>query len=156
MLRGLIDTQPDLQIAWLELVGLLAQQKRVDDARQVIAEAQTKIKLPQEQVELVVGQCFEALGDLETAEKHFIEARDSKPDDVGLTRRWPRSTCARGMRPRRKSSRKSMRPRRNSSLSVCYRRQRRTKPSVNTLPGATGSSPRSSPLVARTGNFGRP
>ncbi|HEY1599327.1 MAG TPA: tetratricopeptide repeat protein [Pirellulales bacterium] len=84
LLRGLVDTQPQLPLGWFELVRYLKLHQREDDARAVIAQAE--VKLPKEEVDLAVGQCYELIGDLPNAEKSFVKAHEGAADDLGVTR----------------------------------------------------------------------
>ena len=84
LLRELVAKQPELPLAWFELVRFLKMQRREDDAREVISEAAAK--LPKDEADLAMGQCYELMGDMDAAEKSFVQARDAKPNDLGLAR----------------------------------------------------------------------
>ncbi|MBI2824344.1 MAG: tetratricopeptide repeat protein [Planctomycetia bacterium] len=84
LLRQVVERKPELEMGWTELARCLNNMKRESDARDVIAEAQAK--LPKDKVELVSAQCFELIGDKESAEEHYRKARDENPGDLGLTR----------------------------------------------------------------------
>ena len=84
LLRELAAKQPKLPLAWFELVRFLKTHRREDDAHEVISEAAAK--LPKDEVDLAVGQCYELIGDMDAAEKSFVQARDAAPDDLGMTR----------------------------------------------------------------------
>ncbi len=84
LLRELVEKHPDLPLGWFELVRFLKLKQRDEDARQVVLAAQQK--LPKDQTDLAMAQCYELLDDMTTAEQFFLKARDAKPNDLGLAR----------------------------------------------------------------------
>ncbi|HZZ82334.1 MAG TPA: tetratricopeptide repeat protein [Gemmataceae bacterium] len=84
LLRGLVESHSDFPLGWFELIRILKAKHRDDEAREVVLAAEGK--LPKENYDLAMAQCYELLGDMPTAEKYFLKARDARPDDLGLAR----------------------------------------------------------------------
>ncbi|HEY0983603.1 tetratricopeptide repeat protein [Schlesneria sp.] len=72
--------------AWIGLVRALVQNKQIDQAEATIAEAQKTLEA--DQVDLVLAQCYDALGNKDLAQTHFQQALKKAPEDSELTRRW--------------------------------------------------------------------
>jgi tetratricopeptide (TPR) repeat protein len=84
LFRELVEKHPELPLGWFELMRFLKTRQRDEDAKEVVLQAQEK--LPKDQIDLSMAQCYELLGDMPTAEKYFLKARDAKPNDLGLAR----------------------------------------------------------------------
>jgi cellulose synthase operon protein C len=92
--RELADGNPE---PWVALVQFLANAKKNQQALEEIERA--KSKLTPDRRPLALGQCYEAIGRLESARQHFQEALASKPDDVVVVRALA-GFYMRGGRPR--------------------------------------------------------
>ena len=82
-LRHALAIRDNLPEPWVALVTFYANDDRVkeaDDALRTMADKLSSSKLP-----LALALCEEALGRLEPAEKHYLEARTNQPSD-GVTR----------------------------------------------------------------------
>jgi tetratricopeptide (TPR) repeat protein len=77
----LAPREPAAHVAWVQF---LARQKRLDEAVAAVDEAGKQ--LPAEQRDLVMGQCYEGLGRLEDAQKHYEKALEARRDDIAVIR----------------------------------------------------------------------
>jgi tetratricopeptide (TPR) repeat protein len=69
---------------WLALVRFLAQQKRLAEADQAVAQAAER--LPEEVKLLTLAQCHQVLGEEERAAEYFRQASEARPEDVQVIR----------------------------------------------------------------------
>jgi tetratricopeptide (TPR) repeat protein len=82
-LRRAVALAPDVPETWVVLVEFLAAQHR-DQAEAEIAKATTK--LPKEQADLALAQCYEAVGKLEESRRHYDAALAAHPNDAAIVR----------------------------------------------------------------------
>jgi len=82
-LRKAVEVQPDEPAAWVALVLFLARTQQTQEAEAAIEQA--KQSLPEKQVPLVLGLCYEQLRDIEKAEEYYLRAVELNPDNVGLS-----------------------------------------------------------------------
>jgi tetratricopeptide (TPR) repeat protein len=97
--KVLVETKPKeaeqhldraLQIApkepavWVARVQFFARMKRFEDALAAVEQAGKQLE-PKDR-ELILGQCYEGLGRLEDAQKHYKKALDDRPEDVIVIR----------------------------------------------------------------------
>ncbi len=81
-LRKAVELQPEEPAAWVALVLFLAQTEKTEEAEAAIEKA--KQSLPEQQVPLVLGLCYEQLRRLDEAEEQYRAAVEANPDNVGL------------------------------------------------------------------------
>jgi tetratricopeptide (TPR) repeat protein len=79
-LRSALQADPKMVDAWVMLVGVLMSQNKKNDATTVIEEA--KLRVPADQRDLIVAQCYEVVNDKKRAEQYYLTASKSKPDDL--------------------------------------------------------------------------
>jgi len=82
-LRQAVELGSDVGETWVALVQFLARRDAAE-AKKVIAEAQKK--LPAEQAPLALAQCYEVIGELDTAETQYRAAVQAKPNDMAVQR----------------------------------------------------------------------
>jgi len=78
------ELNPQLADAWLALIGLLAQTDKQAEAKEAIVRAREN--LPEEMVNLVLGQGYLAVRDFEKAEEAFLAALQEHPQSKPLLR----------------------------------------------------------------------
>jgi tetratricopeptide (TPR) repeat protein len=81
-LRHAVELRDNVRDTWVALITFYANNEKVkeaDDALRTMTD-----KLPPGQTPLALALCEEALGRLEQAEQHYLEARTKQPSD-GLT-----------------------------------------------------------------------
>jgi tetratricopeptide (TPR) repeat protein len=79
-LRRAVELGPNVPETWIALIEFLASQQQLDRAEAEIARAQGK--LPAEQADLALAQCYEAVGKPDAARKHYETAVAARPQDV--------------------------------------------------------------------------
>ncbi|MGA2031435.1 MAG: tetratricopeptide repeat protein [Thermoguttaceae bacterium] len=85
-LRKAVALDEKIPETWIALVQLLATTGQMGKAREVVAQAQSR--LPARTIAITLAQCYEAMGDQEQAQGKYKEALDAAPNDVGTLRRF--------------------------------------------------------------------
>jgi tetratricopeptide (TPR) repeat protein len=83
-LRHAVELADTLPETWVVLIEFLAARNRLDDAAAEIDKA--RAKLPMEQADLALAQCYEAVGQPNKARQHFDAALAARPKDVNVLR----------------------------------------------------------------------
>jgi cellulose synthase operon protein C len=83
-LRQAVAMAPEAAETWVALVRLLALLDRRIEAEKVLAEAIAKV--PPRRLGLALGQCQEALGDFDEAQKAYQQALNAAPEDNNMLR----------------------------------------------------------------------
>lgn len=80
--RRAVALGQDIPEIWLTLIEHLARTGKREEARQVIRTAQ--LLLPEDRTPLILGQSYEALGDLAQAEQYYLSGASLYPDNFGI------------------------------------------------------------------------
>lgn len=83
-LRRAVELGQNVPETWVVLIEFLASQRHMDQAESEIAKAQTK--LPKEQADLALAQCFEAVGKPDAARRYYDAALAARPKDAAVVR----------------------------------------------------------------------
>ena len=83
--RRAAQINPRIPQAWLAMVVLLANNDKKAEAEEVVRQAQ--VALPEDQLPLVLAQCYEILRDFSRAEQHYRSAAELDPDNLSVLRR---------------------------------------------------------------------
>jgi tetratricopeptide (TPR) repeat protein len=84
-LRQAVALGDDIPDAWIALVAHLNNQKGAAAAE--IEIAAMKQKIAPDRLEVALGDCYQAMGSLDVAEKHYLAARHQQPrDDQAMQR----------------------------------------------------------------------
>jgi tetratricopeptide (TPR) repeat protein len=78
---ALDEKKPD---AWIALVQALVNRRARDRAAEAVRDAERK--LPEKEAPLALAACYQALGELQKAEKLYDAALDAKPNDIPTLR----------------------------------------------------------------------
>jgi tetratricopeptide (TPR) repeat protein len=84
-LRRAVALAPDSSEAWVSLVAHLARLGRRDEGQRLLAQVEQKV--PAGQRNLTLGRCYEALGQIDAAEKEYRLALKRTPEVVSLRKR---------------------------------------------------------------------
>lgn len=82
-LRKAVELQPEEPAAWVALVLFLTRTEQTEAAEAAIEQA--KQSLTEQQAPLVLGLCYEQLGQLDRAEEYYRAAVESDADDFRLS-----------------------------------------------------------------------
>ena len=82
--RLALEKDPESAQGWIMLVDHLARNSKTLEANAAIRDARTK--LPETIAAAVLGPAYELVGDLKEAERFFLEAETTHPQDVGYVR----------------------------------------------------------------------
>jgi tetratricopeptide (TPR) repeat protein len=85
-LRLAIQVAPTAPEAWVSLVQYLAATGQLKEARAAIDQLKNSFRGKREDLLLVLGHCFEIVGQKDEARKRYQLARDDYPNDVGVLR----------------------------------------------------------------------
>jgi len=80
--RRAVALGPQIPELWLSLIQHLAATGKRKEALDVVRTAQ--LLLPEDRVPLILGQSFEALGDLPLAEQYYVGGAALYPDNFGI------------------------------------------------------------------------
>jgi tetratricopeptide (TPR) repeat protein len=80
--RRAVGLGPQIPELWLSLIQHLAATGKRAEALEIIRSAQ--LLLPEDRVPLILGQSFEALGDLPVAEQYYVSGAALYPDNFGI------------------------------------------------------------------------
>jgi tetratricopeptide (TPR) repeat protein len=83
-LRRAVELGPAVPETWIALIEFLASQQHLEQAEAEIAKAQAK--LPKDQADLALAQCYEYMGKPDTAKKHYAAALAARPHDAVVLR----------------------------------------------------------------------
>jgi tetratricopeptide (TPR) repeat protein len=84
ILRATLPKAPHVSDVWAALVGMLARDRRREEAEAILGNAARA--LPADQAAAGLARCYEALGDLCRAETQYRDALKVRPDDRVLLR----------------------------------------------------------------------
>jgi predicted Zn-dependent protease len=82
ILRRAVQQDPTIPDPWLALIQHLKSKGALAEAETAIKELREK--LPCERLRPTLARCYEALGNIDEAEDHFLAALTSKPNDFML------------------------------------------------------------------------
>ncbi len=86
--RKAVELDPRIPQGWIGLVAVLVQSEKVEEAERVVRQAQAS--LPEDQVPLVMAQCYQILGEPGRAEQYYLTALAQAPEDFAVMRRVAR------------------------------------------------------------------
>ncbi len=81
VLEHLVERSPQLADGWVALVRQLVKAGQHEKAEDVLVKAQRKLSAAGEFWQLPVAQCYEALGKIPLAERHYRLALQAMPDN---------------------------------------------------------------------------
>jgi len=82
--RRAVELAPELPQTWVPLVRFLAIVGEAQKAETAVEEA--KLKIPEKEAPLALAQCYDAMGNLDEAEKQYEEAVAAAPKNVGVAK----------------------------------------------------------------------
>lgn len=86
-LRRASELAPHDQGPWRALIRFYVKTDQPDAARSTIAKLDEQVDLPDTQKMLLLGECWEAIGDLPRAEVIYRQAAQATPDDPSIRQR---------------------------------------------------------------------
>src|SRR5262249_39769275 len=83
-LRRAVELGQNVPETWVVLVEFLAKQNQFVEATAEIENARSK--LPKDQADLALAQCYEAVGKMDAARRHYEAALAARPKDATVLR----------------------------------------------------------------------